>query len=59
MVNDIKSTDPSNELCIFADDITVVAPGYEDDDTRTTEVENIKLWSENNRANDVECGKNI
>ena len=37
------------ELSKFADDITVGTPGYEDNDTGTTEVENIKLWSENNR----------
>ena len=49
MVNDIKAIDSKNELCNFADDITVGAPGYEDNDTGTTEVENIKLWSENNR----------
>ena len=49
MVNDIKAIDLKNELCKFADDITVEAPGYEDDDTGTTEVENIKLWAKNNR----------
>ena len=49
MVNDIKAIDSKNELCKFGDDITVGAPGYEDNDTGTTEVENIKLWSENNR----------
>ena len=43
MVNDIKAIDLKNELCKFADDIAVEAPGYEDDDTGTTEVENIKL----------------
>ena len=31
MVNDIKSTNPINELCKFADDITVEVPGYDDD----------------------------
>ena len=50
IINDIKATDLKNELCKFADDITVEAPGYEDNDTGTTEVENIKLWSENNRV---------
>ena len=29
MVNDIKSTNPINELCKFADDITVEVPGYD------------------------------
>ena len=48
MVNDIKVIDSKNELCKFADDITVEAPGYEDNDTGTAEVENIKLWAENN-----------
>ena len=43
IVNDIKVIDSKNELCKFADDITVGAPGYEDNDTETTEVENIKL----------------
>ena len=33
MVNDIKAIDSKNELCKFADDITVGAPGYEDNDT--------------------------
>ena len=42
MVNDIKVIDLKNELCKFADDITVEAPGYEDNDTGITEVENIK-----------------
>ena len=49
VVNDIKAIDSKNELCKFADDITVGAPGYENNDTGTTQVENIKLWSENNR----------
>ena len=35
MVNDIKAIDSKN--------------GYEDNDIGTTEVENVKLWSENNR----------
>ena len=39
MVNDIKAIDSKNELCKFADDITVGAPGYENNDTGTTEVE--------------------
>ena len=42
MVNDIKSTNSINELCKFADDITVEVPGYDDDDTRTAKVENMK-----------------
>ena len=49
MINDIKAIDSKNELCKFADDITAGAPGYEDNDTGATEVENIKLWSKNNR----------
>ena len=49
MVNDIKSTNPINELCKFADDITVEVPGYDDDDIGTAEVENMKLWSDKNR----------
>ena len=49
MVNDIKAIDSKNEHCKFADAITVGAPGYENNDTGTAEVENIKLWSENNR----------
>ena len=48
MVNNIKAIDSKNELCKFADDIIVGAPGYEDNDTGTTEVENIKLWAGNN-----------
>ena len=43
MVNDIKSIDLINDLCKFADDITVEAPGYDDDDTGIAEVENMKL----------------
>jgi hypothetical protein len=31
MVNDMKPVNQINELCKFADDITIEAPGYEDD----------------------------
>jgi hypothetical protein len=46
MVNDIKPVNPINELCKFADDITIEAPGYDEDDTGAEKVENMKLWSE-------------
>ncbi|CAB4027376.1 Hypothetical predicted protein [Paramuricea clavata] len=49
MVNDIKPVNPINELCKFADDITIEAPGYDEDDTSAEEVENMKLWSDENR----------
>ncbi len=49
MVNDIKPVNPINELCKFADDITVEAPGYDEEDTGAEEVENMKLWSNENR----------
>jgi hypothetical protein len=49
MVNDIKPVNPINELCKFADDITIEAPGYDEDDTGAEEVENMKLWSDENR----------
>ncbi len=50
MVNDIKPVNPINELCKFADDITVEAPGYDEDDTGLTEeVENMKSWSDENQ----------
>ncbi len=42
MVNDIEPVNPINELCKFADDITVEAPGYDEDDTGTEEVEHMK-----------------
>ena len=44
MVNDIEPVNPINELCKFADDITVEAPGYDEDDTGTEEVEHMKSW---------------
>ena len=49
MVSDIKPINPINELCKFADDITVEAPGYDEEDTGAEEVENMKLWSNENR----------
>jgi hypothetical protein len=49
MVNDIKPVNPINELCKFADDITIEAPGYDEGDTGAEEVENLKLWSDENR----------
>ena len=49
MVNDIKPVNPINELCKFADDITVEASGYDEEDTGAEEVENMKLWSNENR----------
>ncbi|CAB4026758.1 Hypothetical predicted protein [Paramuricea clavata] len=49
MVNDFKPVNPINELCKFVDDITIEAPGYDEDDTGAEEVENMKLWSDENR----------
>ena len=44
----IKPVNPITGLCKFADDITVEAPGYDEDDAGTEEVENIISWSEKN-----------
>ena len=33
----------------FADDITIVAPVFNNVDSAATEVENIKVWSEENK----------
>ena len=47
----IKPVNPINGLCKFADDITVEAPGYDEDDVENMmlkEVENIISWSEKN-----------
>ena len=49
MVNDIKAVNPSNDLSKFADDITIIAPVYDYEDSAGDEVENMKLWSNENR----------
>ncbi len=49
MVNDIKAVNPSNDLSKFADDIAIIAPVYDCEDSARDEVENMKLWSNENR----------
>ena len=49
MVNDIKLVNLSNDLSKFADDIAIIAPVYDCEDSAGDEVENIKLWSSENR----------
>ena len=49
MVNDIKPVNLSNDLSKFADDITIIAPVYNHEDSGEDEVNNMKLWSIENR----------
>jgi hypothetical protein len=49
MVNDIKAVSLSNDLSKFADDISIIAPVYDYDDSAEDEVVNMKLWSNENR----------
>ena len=49
MVNDIKAVNLSNDLSKFADDIAIIAPVYDYEDSAGDEVENMKLWSNENR----------
>ncbi|CAB4019326.1 Hypothetical predicted protein [Paramuricea clavata] len=49
MVNDIKAVSLSNDLSKFADDIAIKAPVYDYEDSAGYEVENMKLWSNENR----------
>ncbi|CAB3984909.1 Hypothetical predicted protein, partial [Paramuricea clavata] len=49
MVNDIKAVSLSNDLSKFADDIAIIAPVYDYEDSAGDEVENMKLWSNENR----------
>ena len=46
LINDIKPACPIKELCKFADNTTVEAPGYNKDDTGTEQVENSISWSD-------------
>ena len=48
MVNDIKAVNLSNDLSKFAD-IAIIAPVYDYEDSAGDEVENMKLWSNENR----------
>jgi hypothetical protein len=49
MVNDIKAVSLSIDLSKFADDIAIIAPIYDYEDSAGDEVENMKLWSNENR----------
>ena len=49
MTNDIRVTNPINQMPKFADDITIVAPVFNNVDSAAAEVENIKAWSEENK----------
>ncbi|CAB4037941.1 Hypothetical predicted protein [Paramuricea clavata] len=49
MVNDIKAVSLSTDLSKFADDIAIIAPVYDYEDSAGDEVENMKLWSNENR----------
>ena len=49
MVDDIKAVNLSNDLSKFADDIAIIAPDYDYEDSAGDEVENMKLWSNENR----------
>ena len=49
MVNDIKAVNLSNDLSKFADDIAIIAPIYDYEDSAGDEVENMKLWSNENK----------
>ncbi|CAB4000363.1 Hypothetical predicted protein [Paramuricea clavata] len=49
MVNDIKAVSLSNDLSKFADNIAIIAPVYDYEDSTGDEVENMKLWSNENR----------
>jgi hypothetical protein len=49
MVNDIKAVNLCNDLSKFADDIAIIALVYDYEDSAGDEVENMKLWSNENR----------
>ena len=49
MVNDIEAVNPLNDLPKFVDDIAIMAPVYSCDDSIGDEVENMKIWSNENR----------
>ena len=49
MTKDIRVTNPINQMPKFADDITIVAPVFNNVDSAAAEVENIKVWSEENK----------
>ena len=50
IVNDIKAMNPLNDLISkFADDIAIIAPGYDCEDSIGDEVEYMKIWSNENR----------
>ena len=48
MVNDIKAVNPLHDLSKFADDIAIMAPLYDCEDSIGDEVENMKIWSNEN-----------
>ena len=49
MVNDIKAVNPLNDLSKFADDVAIVAPVCDCEDSIGDEVQNMKIWSNENR----------
>jgi hypothetical protein len=49
MVNDVKAVNLSNDLFKFADDIAIIAPVYDYEDSAGDEEEYMKLWSNENR----------
>jgi hypothetical protein len=49
MFNDIKAVNLSNDLSKFSNDIAIIAPVYDCEDSAGVEVENTKLWSTENR----------
>ena len=49
IVNDIKAVNPLNDLSKFADDVAIMAPVYDCEDSIGDEVENMKIWSNENR----------
>ena len=43
MVNDIKAVNPLSDLSKFADDVAIMAPVYDCEDSVCDEVENMKI----------------
>ena len=49
MVNDIKAVSPLNDLSKFADNVAIMAPVYDCEDSIGDELKNMKIWSNENR----------
>jgi hypothetical protein len=45
----LRACSQANDLSKFADDIAIIAPVYDYEDSAGDEVENMKLWSNENR----------